>query len=153
MAGKSGLNESRRTFVRLLGQGSVLIPILGLEACGKPQTTASAASAPAPASAPERPQGTAMDAEAGQTASSTQAASGSDLPHISTDDPAARAVGFSLDASKVDRARYPEHLKGQVCRKCVQFKGGPTDPWGPCMVFAGKQVPAGGWCTSFAARV
>jgi hypothetical protein len=151
MTGETRLNESRRKFVKLLGQGSVLLPILGLEACSKPQATASAASAPS--SAPERPLATAMDAEAGQTASSTQAASGSDLPHISADDPAARAVGFSLDASKVDRARYPEHLKGQVCRKCVQFKGGPTDPWGPCMVFAGKQVPAGGWCTSFAARV
>jgi len=147
MADQIGLNESRRKFVALLSQSSALIPLLGLAACGKPQTDASA-----PAPAPDRPQGTAMDADAGQPATATMAASGSDLPHISIDDPAARAVGFSLDAAKVDRARYPEHLKGQVCRKCVQFKGGPTDAWGPCMVFAGKQVPAGGWCTSFAAR-
>jgi len=146
MAGEKHFNESRRNFVKVLGSSSVLIPILGLEACGKPQAESSAAAAP------ERSHATAMDADAGQVGNSTLAASASDLPHISIDDPAARAVGFSLDAATVDRARYPEHLKGQVCRKCVQFKGGPTDAWGPCMVFAGKQVPAGGWCTSFAAR-
>ncbi len=148
MPGENGLNQSRRTFVRYLGSSSVLVPFLGLTACGKPQATATAAP-PAPARSPA----TAMDADAGQVANTTLAMSGSDLPHISADDPAARAVGFSLDANTVDRARYPEHLKGQSCRKCVQFKGGPTDAWGPCMVFAGKQVPAGGWCTSFAARV
>jgi hypothetical protein len=151
MAGEIELNQSRRTFVKVLGNSGILIPFLGLGACGKPQTAATASTA-AP-SAPERPQSTAMDAEAGQAANTTLASSGSDLPHIGVDDPAARAVGFSLDANQVDRARYPEHLKGQSCRKCVQFKGGPTDPWGPCMVFAGKQVPAGGWCTSYAARV
>jgi hypothetical protein len=146
-----GLNEGRRTFVRLLGQSSVLLPILGLAGCGKPQATASTAATAA--AAPEPPQAGGMDAQAGQVANASAAPGGNDLPHITADDPAARAVGFALDATKVDRARYPEHLKGQVCRKCVQYKGGPTDAWGPCMVFAGKQVPAGGWCTSFAARV
>jgi hypothetical protein len=153
MADENGMNESRRTFVKFLGSSSVLIPILGLEACGKPQATAGAASPAAPAPAPDGTQSTAIDAEAGQQVATPAQVAGGDLPHISVDDPAARAVGFSLDATKVDRARYPEHLKGQACRKCVQFKGGPTDAWGPCMVFAGKQVPAGGWCTSFAARV
>jgi hypothetical protein len=94
-----------------------------------------------------------MDAHAGETNTTAPTASaGSDLPHIGLDDPAARALGYSPDASMVDDAKYPEHLKGQACRKCAQFKGGPNDAWGPCMVFAGKQVNAHGWCTAYVVK-
>jgi hypothetical protein len=152
MAGSSDLNASRRLFVKILGQSTVLIPIAGLSACGKSPTAASAGTAPPPPSG-AAPGSTGMDAQAGEVANAAQpAASGSQLPHISVDDPAARALGYSFDAATVDNAKYPEHLKGQSCRKCAQFKGGPNDAWGPCMVFAGKQVDARGWCTAFVAR-
>jgi hypothetical protein len=143
-------NASRRSFVKVLSHSTIVIPILGLSACGKPQTSADAGAPPPPAPPPS---GTSMDATAGEVANTAQpAASGTDLPHIGPDDPAARALGYSPDAATVDNAKYPEHLKGQMCRKCAQFKGAPTDAWGPCMVFAGKQVNAHGWCTAFVAR-
>jgi len=152
MAGSSDLNASRRLFVKILGQGTMLIPIAGLSACGKPSTPTSAAAA-APATSGAAPGTAGIDAQAGEVANAAPlAASGNDLPHIGVDDPAARALGYSFDAATVDNAKYPEHLKGQSCRKCAQFKGGPNDPWGPCMVFAGKQVDARGWCTAFVAR-
>jgi len=154
MAGSSDLNASRRLFVKILGQTTVLIPIAGLSACGKPPTAASTgASPPPPPAPPGAAPGTGMDAQAGEVANTAQPpASGNDLPHIGLDDPAARALGYSFDAATVDNAKYPEHLKGQSCRKCAQFKGGPNDAWGPCMVFAGKQVNAHGWCTAFVAK-
>jgi hypothetical protein len=150
MAGNLDLNASRRLFVKTLGQSTVLIPILGLSACGKPQASAGSGTASPP---PAAPQNTGMDAQAGEVAGTAPPSSaGSDLPHIGVDDPAARALGYSFDAATVDNAKYPEHLKGQSCRKCAQFKGGPNDAWGPCMVFAGKQVNAHGWCTAFVAK-
>ncbi len=168
MAGNTDLHASRRLFVKILGQSTVLIPLMGLTGCGKPQTGASAAAPTAPpqtgtgtgtgtatgtgtGSGPGT--GTGMDAQAGEVAATAQPATGgSDLPHIGVDDPAARALGYSFDAATVDNAKYPEHLKGQSCRKCAQFKGGPNDAWGPCMVFAGKQVNARGWCTAYVAK-
>jgi hypothetical protein len=151
MSGNLDLNPGRRSFVKILGQSTVLMPIFGLSGCGKPQTAAS--TAPAAPPAPPAASVSGMDAQAGEVANAAQpAAPGGELPHIGVDDPAARALGYSFDAATVDNARYPEHLKGQTCRKCAQFKGGPNDAWGPCMVFAGKQVNARGWCTAFVAR-
>ncbi len=154
MSGRMDLQTSRRTFVKILGQSTVLIPMIGLSGCGKPDTAASTApAAPPPASAGGSGTAPGTDAQAGEVANAAApAAAATDLPHIGVDDPAARALGYSFDAATVDNAKYPEHLKGQSCRKCAQFKGGPNDAWGPCMVFAGKQVNAHGWCTAFVAK-
>lgn len=72
-----------------------------------------------------------------------------DASHLTPDDPAARAVGYVEDASKVDKAKYPTYVAGQACKACSLFQGKATDPWGACLVFGNKQVAAPGWCTSY----
>jgi len=72
-----------------------------------------------------------------------------DLPHLSPDDPAAKAVGYVEDATKVDRTKYPAYVPGQACKACSLFQGKTTDPWGACLVFGSKQVAAPGWCSSY----
>jgi hypothetical protein len=154
------LIENRRAFLKLAGRGALLFPVIGpligLGACSKQEpaaaggaaTTDTASSAPTPAAEP------ASAAATPQMASTAApAAPAGDLPHLDTADPAARALGYYPDSSTVDTTKYPQHIAGQACRKCVQFKGGPKDAWGPCQVFAGKQVNANGWCTAFAAKV
>jgi hypothetical protein len=39
-----------------------------------------------------------------------------------------------------------------VCTNCALYQGKPTDPWGGCPLFAGKQVAGKGWCTAWAKK-
>jgi hypothetical protein len=67
-------------------------------------------------------------------------------------DPYARSMGFRLDTTKVDQARYPRHDPAtQQCSKCQLFSGKPGDPKGPCSFFGGRLVSPGGWCRNFKA--
>jgi High potential iron-sulfur protein len=72
-----------------------------------------------------------------------------DAPRLSEDDPAAKAVGYREDATKVDKARSPSYAAGQNCRSCSLFQGKASDAWGGCMLFGTKQVAAQGWCSSY----
>jgi len=77
-----------------------------------------------------------------------------DLPHVTLDDPTAKALGYVEDAKTVDKsnplaARYEE---GQDCANCVQLQGTPGDEWRPCNLFPGKLVNAGGWCSVWAMK-
>ena len=72
-----------------------------------------------------------------------------DAPHLSEADPAAKAVGYVEDASKVDKARYPTYVAGQTCKGCSLFQGSATDAWGGCQLFGNKLVAGSGWCTSY----
>jgi High potential iron-sulfur protein len=73
-------------------------------------------------------------------------------PHLDENDPSAKSLGYYQESAAVDPGKYPQHLAGQACWKCVLFKGGANDAWGPCGAFAGKLVNARGWCTAFAAK-
>ena|ERR1700722_7636442 len=127
MTRKFNTTESRRAFLKF-SRTAVLIPIFGISACGKSEPGSAAANGP------------------------QHGASAGELPHLDQNDPSAKSLGYSADAAAVDPARYPQHRAGQVCWKCVLFKGGPSDAWGPCVAFTGKQVNAQGWCTAFAAK-
>jgi hypothetical protein len=60
-------------------------------------------------------------------------------------DPQAKSLGYHLDATKVDAKANPTYKPGQHCANCIQFTGkAPAD--GPCNIFPGKTVKAGGWC-------
>ena len=67
-------------------------------------------------------------------------------------DPYAKSMGFRLDSTKVDKARYPRHTLEQKCSSCQLFSGAPGAEWGPCSFFGGRQVNKDGWCRNFKVR-
>ena len=68
---------------------------------------------------------------------------------LSEADPKAQAVGYKEDASKVDKAKFPNYAAGQTCGNCSLFQGKTTDAYGGCTLFGDKQVAAHGWCSSY----
>ena len=70
-------------------------------------------------------------------------ASAADLPLVSADDPTAKALKYTADASKATAAK-----PGSKCGNCTLYKGG-TAAQGPCLLFPGKAVKATGWCASW----
>ncbi|MGF6778885.1 high-potential iron-sulfur protein [Paraburkholderia sp. GAS334] len=72
-----------------------------------------------------------------------------DEAKLSEDDPAAQKLGYRLDASKVDKSKFPAWAAGQTCSNCSLYQGGASDPYGGCALFGVKQVAARGWCTSW----
>ncbi|RYF75028.1 MAG: iron permease [Comamonadaceae bacterium] len=68
---------------------------------------------------------------------------------VTESDPQAAALGFKTDTTKVDKAKFPKHDNTQVCSGCQLYQGKATDPVAPCQLFAGKTVPAKGWCSAW----
>lgn len=79
-------------------------------------------------------------------------AEAADLPHLTVDDPTAKAMGYVEDAAKA--AKIESTFKaGSHCANCqlfqaAQAKGG----YAPCPLFPGKQVSQNGWCRSWVAK-
>jgi hypothetical protein len=67
-------------------------------------------------------------------------------------DPQAKALGYTPDATTVDKAKYPKFAADQACGGCQLFSGKPTDAYAGCALFAGKQVAAKGWCSAYTKR-
>jgi hypothetical protein len=76
-------------------------------------------------------------------------AADAELPHVSPDDPTAKALSYTADASKLDAKTSPTFKAGSACASCVLFQGKPGSAFGPCGVFPGKSVSAHGWCASY----
>ena len=85
--------------------------------------------------------------------SATAAATASALAQapalLNEKDPAAVALGYAADTTKVDAKKHPKHSKEQNCANCQLYAGKPKDAAGACPLFAGKQVAANGWCTAW----
>ncbi|MDR5855690.1 high-potential iron-sulfur protein [Caballeronia sp. LZ062] len=75
-----------------------------------------------------------------------------DAPKVEESDPTAQALGYKLDASKVDKAKFPKYAAGQECGNCQFYQGKASDPFAPCPMFGGKQVAAKGWCSAYAKK-
>lgn len=75
---------------------------------------------------------------------SAQCAQAEDLPHVSKDDPMAKALKYSEDAAQSERKNADA-----FCHSCRFFKGtaGADAPWAPCELFPGKSVNRNGWCS------
>jgi hypothetical protein len=71
-----------------------------------------------------------------------------DAPLVSPADPAARAVKYIPDASQAKGA-----TPGMTCANCALYLGTSGSTQGPCQIFAGKQVKAAGWCSSWAPQM
>ncbi|MBK7891293.1 MAG: high-potential iron-sulfur protein [Bdellovibrionales bacterium] len=74
------------------------------------------------------------------------------LPLVGPNDPNFTTLGYTADASKVDKKKWPKYAAGQSCSNCILFNGGKvtTEAEGACPLFAGKHVAAKGWCNSWA---
>ena len=68
---------------------------------------------------------------------------------VSPSDPQALALGFVTDASKADKAKFPQYAAGQHCGSCSLYQGKPGSAAGPCVLFAEKQVSSKGWCSGY----
>ena len=71
-----------------------------------------------------------------------------DAPLLSPDAAEAKAVKYVEDASKAQGA-----LPGSTCANCALYQGHTGSAVGPCQIFAGKQVRAAGWCSSWAPQM
>lgn len=67
-------------------------------------------------------------------------------------DPQAAALGYAANSSKVDENKFPRHAKDQMCSGCQLYSGKAGDASGPCAIFTGKHVMAGGWCSAWTKR-
>lgn len=68
-----------------------------------------------------------------------------ELPHLTTQDPTAKAMDYIEDASA---SRNTLYHAGSTCANC-QFYHGPDVGYGTCQLFPGKAVNAKGWCSSY----
>jgi hypothetical protein len=71
---------------------------------------------------------------------------------VSASDPLAKALGYTDDSAKVDKAKFPTFKAGQKCSLCRFYQGDAGKQNGPCQIFSGKVVNANGWCSSFNAK-
>lgn len=79
-------------------------------------------------------------------------AQAADLPHLTPDDPTAKALGYTNDASKIDAKTETAFKAGSSCAKCALFTAPASGDWGACGAFAGKSVNKAGWCRAFAPK-
>jgi hypothetical protein len=64
-------------------------------------------------------------------------------------DPAAVALGYKMDATKVDAKKFTTYAAGNTCSNCQLYSGKAGDASGPCAAFGGKLVMAKGWCSAW----
>jgi len=76
----------------------------------------------------------------------TQAA---DIPAVDPSGPQAGALGYVVDATTTDTAKFPRYRAGQECVNCQLYQGDADAAVGGCLLFAGKTVTAIGWCNSW----
>jgi hypothetical protein len=74
----------------------------------------------------------------------TRGARGADLPLVSEQDPAAKAVQYVEDASRAKGA-----TSGATCASCSIYSGQSGASTGSCTLFAGRLVKAAGWCNAW----
>ena len=86
---------------------------------------------------------------AGALALGAKAAIAADAPKVDPKDPQAAALGYVVDASQADKAKFPKYAAGQACSGCQLYQGKAGDAAGACAIFAGKQVAAKGWCSAY----
>ena len=79
---------------------------------------------------------------------SESARAAAEAPLLSPDDPAARKVKYTEDASKAKGAPA-----GDTCANCALYEGSYNSKQGPCQIFPDKQVMAAGWCSAWAPQI
>lgn len=70
-------------------------------------------------------------------------------PMVTDQDATAAALGYTLDATKVNIRKYPKYAQGQRCGNCQLYTGKVGEPAGACGIFPGKLVAANAWCSAY----
>ena len=63
---------------------------------------------------------------------------------VNEKDPMAVSLAYACDGPKA-----PGYVAGQSCRNCQLYSGAADAKSGPCTLFPGKLVCAGGWCKAW----
>lgn len=71
-------------------------------------------------------------------------AQAADLPLLDPSSAAAKKVNYVPDASQAKAT-----AKSNTCSSCGMYQGAYGSKQGPCQLFQGKDVLAGGWCSSW----
>ncbi len=71
-------------------------------------------------------------------------AQAAELPLVDPSSPVARKLKYVSDASQMKAA-----AKGNNCSNCGLYQGADGSKRGPCQLFPGRDVAAGGWCSSW----
>ena len=72
-----------------------------------------------------------------------------ELPHLSEDDPTAKALNYVHDAANAPAGKRKE---GTYCKNCNLIKA-TEGTWRGCAIFPGKAVNENGWCAGWVGRV
>ncbi|GAB3252828.1 high-potential iron-sulfur protein [Chitinimonas naiadis] len=72
---------------------------------------------------------------------------------LSEADPAAKALNYRADASKLKPGELPGYQEGQTCGNCLYFKPKVGSKLGPCSALAEKLVHEAGWCAAYAMAI
>jgi hypothetical protein len=88
-------------------------------------------------------------ATVGSAIAATAAPASAPAAALDEKDPMAATLGYVADTTKADQKKFPAHLPAQKCSACALYQGKAGDAAGPCPIFAGKRVAAGGWCASW----
>lgn len=132
------MNRDKISRRRILGAS-----LLGLPAIPVMVQTAFGQAAAKPAAPAAKPAAPAAKPAAGAAA---PAAAGA-LPALSPTEPAAKALGYIEDATKVDAKANPTFKAGQHCANCLQWADkNRKAATSKCNLFPGKMVKSGGWC-------
>jgi High potential iron-sulfur protein len=78
---------------------------------------------------------------------------GTEAARLDVHDPAAVALGYVENASRVDQKKYPSYVAGSNCDNCLQLQGKPGNNYRPCNLFPGKLVAVSGWCSGWTAEI
>jgi len=71
---------------------------------------------------------------------------------LSETDPSAVALGYRVDATKVDKAKFTKYAAGQNCSNCQFYQGSASSKTAACPLFTGKTVEGAGWCNGYARK-
>lgn len=74
------------------------------------------------------------------------------LPMVEKGDAQAAVFGYVDDATQADKVKFKNYVSGSACSNCALYQGMAGDVAGGCPLFAGKNVAAKGWCTSWAKK-
>lgn len=73
----------------------------------------------------------------------SRSAQAADLPLVDPASPTAQKLHYVPNASKAKAAG------GNSCANCGLYQGANGSKQGPCQLFPGRDVLAGGWCSSW----
>lgn len=75
---------------------------------------------------------------------------------VAEDEPLAQAMGYVVDATTVDTAKFPkrsgEEGAKQFCNNCALFAGEADAELAPCSIFQNRPVRGLGWCNAWVAK-